>query len=258
MKAIRSLLPHENVLYFGDTARLPYGTKSRETIVRYSLENASFLAEQGIKVLVVACHTACSFALEELQQKFNIPIIGVITPMIEHVSRISPNGKIAILGTRGTITSGAYQKAIQKNLPTAELFPIACQLLVPLVEEGFIDHPITAMTLFEYLHPLKNKELDMIILACTHFPLLMKQIQQTVGPHIQVVDPAHFCAEALKNVLQEKNLLNPLHEGAAQFFVSDDPEKFQQLGQTFLGHPLPKVELNSHSLKKKSEFFLYT
>ncbi len=243
MKAIRSLLPHENILYFGDTARLPYGTKSRETIVRYSLENAAFLIQQGIKALVIACHTACSFALEELQQKFDIPIIGVTTPMIEQVSRISSRGKIAILGTRGTITSGAYQNAIQKILPKAEISPIACQLLVPLVEEGYIDHPITAMALFEYLHSLKNKDIDTIILACTHFPLLLKQIQQTVGPNIKVIDPAQFCAAYLKTVLQEKSLLNPLTEPTTQFCVSDDPEKFRHLGKTFLGHPLPEVAL---------------
>ena len=254
MKAIRCLLPHENILYFGDTARLPYGTKSRETIIRYSLENASFLIQQGIKVLVVACHTACSYALEELQQKFDIPIIGVTTPMIEQVTHISPRGKIAILGTRGTIASGAYQNAIQKRLPSAELSPIACQLLVPLVEEGLIDHPITAMALFEYLHPLKNKEIDTIILACTHFPLLLEQIQQTVGSHIRVIDPAQFCAAALRTILQEKNLLNPFSESTDQFFVSDDPEKFRHLGKAFLGHPLPKVSMNLSQEISQSSF----
>jgi glutamate racemase len=243
MKAIQALLPHENILYFGDTARLPYGTKSRETIVRYSLENAGFLIQQGIKVLVVACHTACSFALEELQQKFDIPVIGVTTPMIEQIPHISKRGKIAILGTRGTIGSGAYQNAIQKILPDAEISGIACQLLVPLVEEGYIDHPITAMALFEYLHSLKNKDIDTIILACTHFPLLLKQIQQTVGNHVQVIDPAQFCAASLNQVLQEKNLLNPLREPTTQFFVSDDPEKFRLLGKTFLGHSLSEVAL---------------
>jgi glutamate racemase len=242
MKAIRSLLPHENIVYFGDTAHLPYGTKSRETILRYSIENTSFLINQGIKVLVVACHTACSFALEELQQKFDLPIIGVTTPMIEQVKDLSPRGKIAILGTRGTIASGAYQNAIRKLLPTAEISPIACQLLVPLVEEGYIDHPITAMALYEYLHSLKNKNIDTVILGCTHFPLLLQQIQQTVGPHVHVVDPAKFCAAALQKLLQERDLINPhTTQPTTQFFVSDDPEKFRLLGKTFLGHPLSEV-----------------
>jgi len=248
MKAIRSLLPHENIIYFGDTARLPYGTKSRETIQRYSLENASFLIQQGIKILVVACHTACSFALEELGQKFEIPVIGVTTPMIEQVAKVSKRGKIAILGTRGTIASGAYQNAIQKILPNAEISPIACQLLVHLVEEGYIDHPITAMATFEYLHSLKNKDIDTIILGCTHFPLLLKQIQQTVGPHVQVIDPALFCAASLKRLLEEKQLINPdLTEPLTQFLVSDDPEKFRLLGKTFLGLTLSEVALVNQS-----------
>lgn len=244
MKAIRALLPHENIIYFGDTARLPYGTKSRETILRYSMENASFLIQQGIKVLVVACHTACSFALEELEQKFDIPIIGVTTPMIEQVGQISPRGKIAILGTRGTIASGAYQNAIQKLLPKAEISPLACQLLVHLVEEGYIDHPITAMAIFEYLHSLKNKDIDTIILGCTHFPLLLKQIQQNVGPLVQVIDPAHYCAVSLQRLLLERQLINlDVSTPDSHFFVSDDPEKFRILGKTFLEHTLPEVSL---------------
>jgi len=242
MKAVQKLLPHENIIYFGDTARLPYGTKSRETILRYSMENASFLIQQGIKVLVVACHTACSFALEELQQKFDLPIIGVTTSMIEQIGQLSPRGKIAVLGTHGTIGSGAYQNAIKKLLPKAEISPIACQLLVHLVEEGYIDHPITAMAIFEYLHSLKNKDIDTIILGCTHFPLLIKQIQQSVGPRVQVIDPAQFCAASLQKLLKARQLINP-DKGlpSTQFFVSDDPEKFRILGNTFLGHPLPEV-----------------
>ncbi len=242
MKAIQALLPHENIIYFGDTARLPYGTKSRETILRYSMENASFLISQGVKVLVVACHTACSFALEELQQKFDIPIVGVTTPVIEQIENLSPQGKIAILGTRGTIASGAYQNAIRKLLPTAEISPIACQLLVHLVEEGYIDHPITAMAIYEYLHFLKNKEIDTLILGCTHFPLLLSQIQQTVGPRVQIVDPGQFCAVSLKKLLQERQLINiETTATATQFFVSDDPEKFRLLGKNFLSQTLSEV-----------------
>jgi glutamate racemase len=244
MKAIRALLPHENIIYFGDTARLPYGTKSKETILRYSIENASFLIEQDVKVLVVACHTACSFALEELLQKFDLPIIGVTTPMIEQVQRLSPRGKIAVLGTLGTIASGSYQNAIQKIIPTAEVSAIACQLLVHLVEEGFIDHPITAHTIQEYLAPLKEKNIDTVVLGCTHFPLLQSQIEQALDPQIRVIDPAQFCAESLKALLEERQLLNPdSTPGRYRFFVSDAPEKFRILGQTFLGCPLEAVSL---------------
>ena len=253
MKAIQELLPHENILYFGDTARLPYGTKSRETILRYSIENATFLIEQGVKVLVVACHTACSFALEELKQKFEIPIIGVTTPMIEKIGELSAKGKIAILGTRGTIGSGTYPKAIKKILPAAELFPIACQLLVHLVEEGYLDHPITSLAINEYLQPLKGQEVDTLILGCTHFPLLINQIQQAVGPEIRVIDPAKFCAASLKALLEERQLIySSLSQPQVQFFVSDDPEKFRHLGKTFLGGILPEVSLVT-SIRNYSE-----
>lgn len=255
MKAIQNLLPHENIIYFGDTARLPYGTKSRETILKYSIENASFLIQQGIKVLVIACHTACSHALRELQKQFETPIIGVSTSLIEHIRQVSATGQIAILGTRGTIASGAYQNAIKQLFPEAEITAIASQLLVNLVEEGFIDHPLTSMAIAEYLHPIKNKEMDALILGCTHFPLLSKQIEQFVGPDVQVVDPAYFCARDLQKLLKEKQLLNtdmtPPH---LQFFVSDDPEKFRLLGQAFLGQALPEVSLIRGCLQSSIDF----
>jgi glutamate racemase len=242
MKAVRHLLPHENIIYFGDTARLPYGTKSRETILRYSMENASFLIQQGIKVLVVACHTACCFALEELQKKFELPIIGVATAAIEEAVQSSPSGKIAILGTRGTIASGNYQRLIHRLLPTAQLTPIACQLLVHLVEEGYIDHPITEMALREYLHSLQSKPIETIILGCTHFPLLQDALKKVLDPNIRVIDPALSCAAALKKLLEDRSLMNiDGKEGNCQFYVSDDPEKFRSLGQTFLGQPLDSV-----------------
>jgi glutamate racemase len=244
MKAIRTLLPHENIIYFGDTARLPYGTKSRETILRYSVENASFLIEQGIKILVVACHTACSFALEELKEKFDLPIVGVTTPMIEQVHRLSPRGKIAILGTHGTIASGSYQNAIQKIFPSAEVSALACQLLVYLVEEGYVNHPVTTTLIQEYLLPLKDKNIDTVVLGCTHFPLLQHQIEQALDPTIHVIDPAKFCAEFLQKLLKEKNLLNlDQKPGRYRFFVSDAPEKFRKLGNSFLGCPLEYVSL---------------
>jgi glutamate racemase len=241
MKAIIDLLPHEDIIYFGDTARLPYGTKSKETILRYSLENAEFLLDQGIKVLVVACHTACSFALEELQQKLKIPVIGVTIPAIEHVAQ-SSSGQIAVLATRGTVNSGMYQQTLQKSLPSADITSIQCQLLVQLVEEGYIDHPITHATIQEYLQPLQNKAIDTLILGCTHFPLLLQQIQKAVGSHVSIIDPAKFCAQTVKKVLEEKKLLNPqMTAPHYQFFVSDDPEKFRSLGKAFLGHPLEEI-----------------
>lgn len=242
MNAIRQVLPHENIIYFGDTARIPYGTKSGETILRYSIENASFLISQGIKVLVVACHTACSFALEELQKRFSIPILGVIQPSIEKVTQISLEGKIAILGTRATISSGVYQNQLRALIPHAEISAIACPLFVPLIEEGYLGHSLTELAIQEHLRPLKSKQIDTILLGCTHYPLLREYIQKELGLHVNLIDPSLNCAEALKRLLSQQNLLNPNPSPPHyQFFVSDDPEKFRLIGKTFLDHPIEHV-----------------
>lgn len=246
MNAICQLLPHENIIYFGDTARIPYGTKSGETIFRYSVESASFLIKQGIKLLVIACHTACSFALEGLQKMFSIPILGVIQPSIEKVVSLSPQGKIVILGTRATISSGTYQNLISALMPHAKITAIACPLFVPLVEEGFVSHPLTQLAIQEYLKPLKGKQIDSLLLGCTHYPILSEAIKKEVGPSVYLIDPGLNCAEAVRQFLTEKKLLNsdtsfPCH----RFFVSDDPEKFQLIGKTFLNYPIENIQMPS-------------
>ncbi len=244
MHAIRTLLPHENIIYFGDTAHLPYGTKSGSTILRYSIENASFLISQGIKVLVIACSTASCFALPEIEKMLEIPVLGMILPAVLRLAQVSPRGKIAVLGTRATISSGTYQTQLQSHISNAEVTGIPCQLLVQLVEEGYIKHPLTEMAIAEYLRPLKSKQIDSILLGCTHFPLLAEQIGKEVGSNITLVDPAVECAEALKAVLNEKGLDNPDRSlPHYQFFVSDDPEKFRLLGKTFLNYPIEHVHL---------------
>lgn len=247
MKAIRHLLPYENLIYFGDTARIPYGTKSKETITRYSLENSAFLLSHHIKVLVVACHTASSFALQTLQAECPIPVLGVIQPSIERVVQASSHGKIAILGTKGTISSGTYQRHLQEQLPDAEITAISCPLFVPLVEEGHYDHPMTHLAIQEYLRPLQEKKIDSLLLGCTHYPLLTSALQKVLGTEVALIDPGVDCALALKAILHELNLLNPFKTpGHSQFFVSDDPEKFKLLGQSFLGHPIDHCALVPH------------
>lgn len=242
MRAIRNTLPHENVIYFGDTARLPYGSKSAETILRYSIENATFLISQGIKVLVVACNTVCAVAFEELQKLFTIPIIGIIFPAVEEVVEITKNGQIAILGTRMTISRCVHQQEIMARLPFAEVTAISCPLLVPLVEEGYSEHPLAEMVVQEYLRPLKWKEIDTLLLGCTHYPLLQTLIQKELGPHVTLVDPAIKCAEKLRDLLLTHQLENQQKElPHYQFFVSDDPEKFRLLGKTFLNYPIEHV-----------------
>ncbi len=242
MRAIRALMPHENIIYFGDTARLPYGSKSAETILRCSLENASFLATQGIKVLVIACNTSCTAALEQVRKVSDIPVIGIIEQGVEEVSRLLPEGKVAILGTRATITSGVYQQQILARCQSLELFPISCPLFVPLVEEGYIDHPMSALIVQEYLRPLKNRGIHGVLLGCTHYPLLQSSIQSELGQDVTLIDPAFACAEYTRTVLTENNLLNlSTHLPHYQFFVSDDPEKFRLLGKTFLNYPIEHV-----------------
>lgn len=242
MRAIRELMPHENIIYFGDTARLPYGSKSADTILRYSLENASLLAKQGVKVLVIACNTSCSAALDQVRKASNIPVIGITEQGVEETARRLPQGKIGILGTRATITSGIYQQQIHSRCANLEISAISCPLFVPLVEEGYVEHPLSIFVVQEYLRPLKNKEINGVLLGCTHYPLLQAAIQQELGPDVLLINPAIACAEKTREILAENDLLNPSTSlPHYQFFVSDDPEKFRLMGKTFLNYPIEHV-----------------
>ncbi len=242
MRAIKNALPHENLIYFGDTAHLPYGEKSAEAIIRYTVESSRFLIAQGIKVLVIACHTASTAALDLLQKTFDIPIVGVIAPSVEAVVRTTKQGQIAILGTRATIASGVYQTQIQNRLPDAQIMPIPCPLFVPIVEEGYSEHPLTRLLVQEYLRPLRIKPIDTLLLACTHYPLLTPHIQNILGEEVALVDPAISCAEQIAALLAEQHLENPERDlPHYQFYVSDDPEKFRMLGKTFLNYPIEHV-----------------
>jgi glutamate racemase len=242
MKAIRDLLPFENIIYFGDTARVPYGTKSEETILRYSMEIATYLTSLDIKILVVACHTASCISLSILQGMFKIPVIGVVDPSVEKIIASTSEGKIAILGTRATVSSGLYQSMLQNKLPHADITAIACPLFVSLVEEGYINHPLTEMTVQEYLKPLKQKKVDTLLLGSTHFPLLKAVIQNEVGEDVTLIDPGLATALALKETLSRLEILNSSTDAPHyQFIVSDNPDKFRLLGQSFLNYPIEDV-----------------
>lgn len=248
MKAICRVLPHEDILYFGDTANLPYGTKSKNAIIRYSLSSASYLVDQGIKLLIVACHTASSHALEELQNKFSIPVVGVVNSGVEEVVKKSNSKHIAILGTKATIRSGYYQREILERCPAASVTAIACPLFVPLIEEGYIDHPITDAVIKETLGLLHAKQVDSILLGCTHYPLLEKAIQKEMGPSVSIIDPAISCAHHVKDLLQSKGLCKQKKDAPSyRFYVSDDPDKFQILGHSFLGSAIDHVTAIAHS-----------
>lgn len=243
MQQVIKHLPKENVVYFGDTARLPYGNKSRETIIRYSIENSIFLLQHNIKVLLIACHTASSVATERLRQIFNIPVVGVIEPGAEKAVQMTRNKRIAVLGTRGTINAGVYQQEIKKRLEGAHVLGIACPLFVHVVEESMTSHEAAKLIVKEYLAPLHKENVDTVLLGCTHYPMLSKLIAEELGPNVTIVDPAIAAAEHILEILNIQNWHNSEKLAADyKFYVSDDPEKFRKLGCEFLGIPLKHVE----------------
>lgn len=249
MREVKKSCPQENIVYFGDTARIPYGNKSPETVIRFSIESSIFLMEQQIKVLVIACNTATSYAITRLRNIFNIPIIDVIGPGAEKAAQVTRNKRIAVLGTRGTVMSGAYQREIEKRLESPFVLPVACPLFVPLVEEKFLDHPATHLIVREYLKPLKESRIDTVLLGCTHYPVLKELIQKELGSEVTIVDSASTCAEKVAQVLKEQRLSrNDPKPASYRFFVSDDPEKFKVLGESFLGEKIHYVESINHAL----------
>lgn len=244
LNALHKVLPNEKVVYLGDTARLPYGDKSAETILRYSIENSIFLMEHWIKVLVIACNTASSVAVEKLGQLFNIPVIGVIEPGAERAAQSTRNGHVAVIGTRATIQSGAYEKALLKRLPNGKILSIACPLFVPLIEEGLHDHKATELLIAEYLKPLKEAKVDTLLLGCTHYLALENAIREQLGEHVTIVDSASTCAEKVKQVLEQNAITTTANEKVSHlFYASDNPEKFRLLGQKFIDFELPIVNL---------------
>ena len=241
MQEFMRMLPHERILYFGDTARVPYGNKGPQTIIRYSIENAQFLLEKNIKLLVVACNTASSVAIDSLREAFKIPILGVIEAGAENALSLSRNLRIAVLGTRGTIQSKAYEKAIHKIAPQAAIFPIACPLFVPLVEEEWQHHLSARLIVKEYLSPLQELLVDTVLLGCTHYPLLAPLISQEVGEGIALADSASVCAKQASCLLKERALEAKSLQGCHEFFVSDDPAKFHAQAKRLFGKAFENV-----------------
>jgi glutamate racemase len=239
VREIFRVLPGESVVYFGDTARLPYGAKSRETVTRFSLEIAAFLVRQNIKALLVACNTASSYALETLCQRLAIPVIGVIEPAARTAVEVSPRGRIGVVGTLGTVASGAYAAAIERLAPGAAVISRACPLFVPLVEEGWVEHPVTRQVAEQYLLELRNGDLESLILGCTHYPLLGPLIADLMGPGVRLVDSGAEAARALAQLLAERGQLAPGSTPEHRFFLSDEPRTFTRVAEAFLGAPLP-------------------
>ncbi|MCI0471653.1 MAG: glutamate racemase [Candidatus Aminicenantes bacterium] len=240
-KALIEKLPHEKVIYLGDTARLPYGTKSAETIIKFSDGNALFLLTKSVKIIVVACNSASSYAIPFLQGKFDIPIIGVIEPGAEAAVKFSKT-KIGVIGTTATINSGAYEKSIVEKKPGVQVISKACPLFVPLVEEGWLDHEATRLISREYLLPLKEQGIDTLVLGCTHYPVLKKTIAEVIGDEIKLVDSALTTAEKVHSILKSLGWINDREKtGNDEFFVTDSPERFKLVGEIFLNRKIEKV-----------------
>ncbi len=244
VREIRRQLPHETVVYFGDIARLPYGIKSNEQILNFSIQNTLFLLKQKIKARVIACNSSSSAAYPFLKNHFFVPIVDVITPAAEEAVRRTPKGRIAVSATHATIQSRSYEKAVKKLDPKLKIFSIPCSLFVPLVEEGWLNGKITDSIIHHYLAPLKSQRVDTLILGCTHFPLLKSRIEAVLDHGVRLIDSAKPTVEKLSWILAEKGLLYPAnHQGNLEIFVSDMPRNFKRIGERFLGEKLNHVKV---------------
>jgi glutamate racemase len=243
VKQLFRQLPYEKIIYFGDTARVPYGSKSVETVQRFAMQIASFLAERGVKMIVVACNTASSVALELLQSRFDLPVIGVIEPGARSALTASPGKKIGVIGTTGTINSGKYTRILTSIDNSVQVFAQACPLFVPLVEEGWGDSPVTEMVAREYLSNLTARQIDTLILGCTHYPIIKDVIQRVVDNNIQIIDTAIETANQVRQILDQRGLLSDRNAAPHhRFYVSDLPQKFGEIAERFLGEPIVHVE----------------
>ncbi len=230
VKEIKKILPHEDIIYLGDTARVPYGTRSKEIIIKFSLEDADFLLKRGVKCIVIACNTASSVASGVLKQKLKIPVFDVIGPALRDAGKIS-NAKTGVIGTRATIASGAYKVD----------FSVACPLLVPFIEEGEVNSEAIKIIARDYLKPLKGK-VDTLILGCTHYPIIEDLIQKEMGSEVKLINPEKSVSRTVKEFLAKKDLLNSQNsKGRVNFFVTDLNDRFTKVAEMFLGE---KIENN--------------
>lgn len=233
--ALMRHLPQENITYFGDTARVPYGSKSVEVVREYAFEDTRFLLQQGVKIIVVACNTVSAVAIDDLKAHFDIPIIGMIQPGATAACQATHNGRIGVIGTLATIGSESYPKKLKECNPAFDIFSTPCPLFVPLAEEGWRTHPASDLIAEEYLAGLRRERIDTLILGCTHYPILREVIQKHVGSQVSLIDSGEAAAIQVEQMLRENKLLNSstAHPNYS-FYVSDVPQKFKQLGEIFL------------------------
>jgi glutamate racemase len=235
VKELIRQLPYENIVYFGDTARVPYGIKSKETVIRFSIENILFLLKQDVKLICVACNTVSSLALPVIKHHFKVPIVGVLSPGVREAVYATRNKHIGVIGTKGTISSRSYENEIKQLDPEVKVTSVACPLFVPFVEEGWLSGDVVVTVAKTYLKSLKEANVDTVILGCTHYPLLKPVIRAVMGKSVTLIDSAKQVAIEVKKILAAEGQLNPGRLGKHEFFVSDNPEWFSGLAERFLG-----------------------
>lgn len=244
-RAIERLLPDYSITYFGDIARTPYGSKSKETIVAYSLQNTEFLLKMGAEIIVIACNSAASVATEQLRHEFNVPILEVISPAVEQAVSMTQSGRIGVIGTRATIQSAIYEQKISGHGDTLKVFSQACPLLVPLVEEDWINKRETKMILRRYLYPLKNKNIDTLVLGCTHYPLLGDLIQPRIGKRVRLIDSSIATALAVQQYINDNPDVTAKNEGASvrhKYYVSDLTDSAGKIAEKIFGRKMELIQ----------------
>jgi glutamate racemase len=238
-RAIEQLCPHYPIVYFGDIARTPYGSKSPGTIIQYSRNNTDFLLEQGASLIVIACNSASSTAADELRARYTVPVLDVISPTVERAAALTQNMRIGIIGTRATVKSDIYRKRIQKLLPGSRVFSQACPLLVPLVEEGWLSRRESKMILRRYLHPLRLKQVDTLVLGCTHYPLLKHLVGPRIGSRVNLIDSSVEIAQEVQHFINRnpdmKNCLEQSRSRKSRFYVSDSTEAVENMASRIFG-----------------------
>ncbi len=247
MREIMRQTPNEKIIYFGDTARVPYGSKSRDTVTKYSRQIVRFLQSKEVKAIVVACNTASAYALEEIEKETDIPIIGVVKPGAKVAAAVTANGRVGVIGTEGTISSGIYSEYIKKINPAASVIGKACPLFVPLVEEGLWQDPVTDDIAGRYLEELIDTGIDTLILGCTHYPLIRSTVGRLMGDGVTLVNPAYETARELKELLEEKNMLSDarakLGDERYRFYVSDAAEKFKRFANSIIKYGILSAKI---------------
>lgn len=242
MREVMEQLPYEDIVYLGDTARIPYGSKSEQTIRKFALQCSLFLKSKNVKTIVIACNTASAVAFEHLKNNLDIPVLGVIDPGARSAANFSESGRIGVIGTTATINSNAYGLKIMEYKSDAEIIGIPCPLFVPIVEEGWEDTTIAMLSAEKYLEELLEHEVDSLVLGCTHYPVLRNTIKKVMGPKVKLINPAYETARDLKKLLQENDMLNEISRKALyEYYATDAPERLRRIGGNFLKKDMENV-----------------